>query len=481
MNKNKSDGSFLRFPRVFWTANTLELFERWAYYGIFNLLALYLTGTTESGALGFTQVQKGLIMGIVNAILYFLPIITGAIADKLGYKKVLITAFLVLSSGYYLMGKVSSFPAVFITFFYVAIGAAMFKPIISATVAKSTNEKNASLGFGIFYMMVNIGGLLGPYMGSELREINWDLVFIMSSSAILVNLVLCLLFYKEPGRDGNKKEGIGKIIKNSFSNLIYALSDFRFLLFLLILTGAWTVYWQYFYSLPVFIDQWNDTSLLYRYLLEHTPGIAHSVGTANGIINAEKIITLDAFFIVAFQILISTIVKRFKPLSAMIGGMLVNTIGLYLSFTTQNPFILVLSIFIFGIGEMSYSPKILEYIGSIAPKDKAALYMGTQFVPIAFGNFIGGFISGGLYQNLADKKTIFARYLLEEKGISGDMKFDQYLSLTGMKASELNNILWNFSHPEKFGMILLVMGIATAVILGIYNFFTQHNKRKGAE
>ena len=91
-------------PKTFWAANTLELFERWAYYGLFNLLALYLTNSTETGALGFTQVEKGMLMGIVNAILYFLPIVTGSIADKFGYKKVLIVAFVILSSGYYVMG-----------------------------------------------------------------------------------------------------------------------------------------------------------------------------------------------------------------------------------------------------------------------------------------------------------------------------------------------------------------------------------------
>ncbi len=108
-----------RFPRTFWAANSLELFERWAYYGVFNLLALYLTGPADTGALGFSQVEKGLIMGIVNGILYFLPVITGSIADRIGYKKILILSFIILSSGYFLMGLFSSFAGVFLTFFYV--------------------------------------------------------------------------------------------------------------------------------------------------------------------------------------------------------------------------------------------------------------------------------------------------------------------------------------------------------------------------
>jgi len=385
-----------KLPAVFWTANTLELFERWAYYGIFNLLAIYLTSSPETGALGFSQVEKGLIMGIVNAILYFLPIITGAIADKFGYKRVLIIAFLILSSGYYLMGKVSSFTAVFIAFFYVAIGAALFKPIISATIAKTTDEKTGSLGFGIFYMMINVGGLIGPFVGSELREINWNYVFLMSSGAILLNLALVLIFYKDPDKNDRVKEPLGLALKNSVLNIWYAVRDIKFLLFLLIIAGAWTVYWQFFYSLPVFIDQWSNTDLLYDFLFKHIPFRAKALGTADGIILPEKLLMLDAFFIVFLQVIVSSLVRKFKPLYSMIGGILINSTGLALAFMTMNPCLLVLSIFIFGIGEMTFSPKILEYIARIAPRDKAALYMGAQFVPIAIGNFIGGFISGGL-------------------------------------------------------------------------------------
>ena len=88
------------FPRVFWISNFMELFERWAWYGMFIVLALYLTGSTDTGALGFSQTQKGMLMGTVVMILYFLPVITGAIADKIGYRKVLIVAYIILSTGY---------------------------------------------------------------------------------------------------------------------------------------------------------------------------------------------------------------------------------------------------------------------------------------------------------------------------------------------------------------------------------------------
>ena len=67
--------AFKKFPKTFWVANTMELFERWAWYGMFTVLALYLTQSTDTGALGFSQSQKGNIMGTVTAILYFLPLL----------------------------------------------------------------------------------------------------------------------------------------------------------------------------------------------------------------------------------------------------------------------------------------------------------------------------------------------------------------------------------------------------------------------
>lgn len=445
-------------------------------YGLFNLLALYLTNSTESGALGFSQVEKGMMMGIVNAILYFLPVITGSIADKFGYKKVLVVAFAILASGYFLMGYVTSFASVFITFFYVAIGAALFKPIISATIAKTTNEKNSSLGFGIFYMIINVGGLIGPVMASELRQISWHYVFLMSSSSILVNMVIVLFFYKEPDRTKNS-DSLKKSLKIIFQNIFNVLKDLRFTLFLVIIIGAWTVYWQYFYSLPVFIEQWTDTSLLYNWLYKIWPGFAIAVGTDEGIILAEKIIALDALIIIIFQLVISTVISRIKPMHSMTVGILINSLGLSLAVITRNPFFLISSIFIFSVGEMIFSPKILEYIGNIAPNDKAALYMGTQFLPIAFGNFFGGFISGGVYNNLANRTRMTRELLSGNPGT--DLSLEQLsvkaMDQLGMNYQELTDHLWNLNNPGKFGIVLASIGFATFLALLIYDkyFFAK--------
>ncbi len=465
-----------RFPRTFWAANSLELFERWAYYGVFNLLALYLTGAQDTGALGFSQVEKGLVMGIVNAILYFLPVITGSIADRFGYKRVLIISFLVLSSGYYLMGRVASFTGVFLTFFYVAIGAALFKPIVSATIARTTDESNASVGFGLFYMIINLGGLIGPLVASELRERSWNYIFIMSSSAILLNLVIVTLFYREPG-PRPEREPFAQSIRKVFQNIYLALRDVKFSLFLLIIVGGWTVYWQFFYSLPVYIEQWIDTEIIYRGMHGFLPRLADALATRDGIILAEKLITLDALFIVSFQVLLSSLVMRFKPINTMIAGFLVNAMGITLSLLTRNGWFLVISIFIFSLGEMAFSPKILEYIGRLAPGDKAALYMGTNFLPMALGNFFAGILSGKIYEVTADKYVMLekeiSRWNLQLPAISEGFTRSEYFAAVahgmGMDAGELTRYLWLNYNPPLFGLILMGLGVLTCLLLIVYD------------
>ena len=473
-----------KFPVTFWVANTMELFERWAWYGLFAVLALYLTQSTDTGALGFTQIQKGNIMGTVTAILYFLPLFTGALSDKFGFKRTLILAFLVLSSGYFMMGQFVTYGAVYFAFLWVALGAAMFKPIISGTVAKTTDETTSSIGFGLFYMIVNIGGFVGPIFSSKLRDAyGWKIVFLMSASAILVNLVLVLFFYKEPERE-KSEISIWENIKQALKNIYIALLDIKLTVFLIIMIGFWTMFNQLFYTLPNFIDQWVDTRDLYNWIYNISPALAGFFGNSEGAVNPEMMVNLDAGFIIIFQLLISTLVMRLKPINAIISGILVTAVGIGLTFITSNPFYTILGIFVFAIGEMGSSPKFTEYIGRIAPKDKTALYMGTSFLPVAAGNYITGFLSGSVYQSMSDKITLLKMEVvkrgLEIPEISSGFTQNQYIQkaaeLMGTDEHGLTKILWENYHPQNIWMIFSAIGVATVVALFFYDKLILKNK-----
>ena len=469
---------FKKYPVTFWVANIMELFERWAWYGFYIIFALYLTNSTDEGALGFSQTQKGMIMGIGTAFLYLLPILTGAISDRIGYRKTLFLAYTIYTLVFLLIPMFKTYATVFTIYLMLAIGAALFKPVISATIAKTTDEETSSIGFGIFYMMVNIGAFIGPFVTGFVRKYSWDYVFYSSAAVIAVNFILVAFFYKEPiKKESTKQHTIRQQISQVFVSIGKALSDWRFTLFLLIISGFWTMYLQFYMSLPVFIDQWVDTKVVFNFLLNYWPWLAHQLGTAEGTIPAEYIMNVDAGYIIIFQIVISSIIMRYKPLRAMIAGILIASVGMGLSLATQNGLYIIVSLFIFSIGEMSSSPKITEYIGRIAPPDKTALYMGCSYIPLAFGNFFAGIVSGKIFQNLSDKITLTKQEILTRgidlPAISEKFTQNEYFSSAATKMNmdnhQLTQYLWDKYNPSSFWLVVLGIGIFAAASLFIYD------------
>jgi len=472
---------FKKFPKTFWVANTIELFERWAWYGFFMLFANYLTGSTDIGALGLSQAQKGIIMGVGTGILYFLPVITGAIADKYGYKKVLAISFVIYSTAFIALPLFNTFTGVFAMYLYLALGAALFKPIISATVAKTTDEETSSIGFGIFYMMVNIGAFIGPLVTLAYKDSGYTTVFYISAGVILINFIL-ILFYKEPEREV-KNESLSEAIGNVFKNIATALSDFKFVIFLLLVAAFWSMYYQLFFTLPVFIAQWVDTSSVYNFFNGIMPAVTKTYGH-NGQMDAEFIVNFDAMFIIIFQIIISALVMKLKPLKAMMGGILVCTIGMALTLLTQNVLFVIAAIFIFSVGEMASSPKITEYIGRIAPKDKVGLYMGCSFLPVFVGSTLGGIISGNVYGSMSDKVSLMVREV-ESRGfdipaISKEFSTTDYFNKAGelmnMNQNELTQYLWTTHQPENIWYVILAIGFFAVIALYFYDKLLLKNK-----
>ncbi len=454
-----------KLPRVYWISNMMELFERWAWYGFYNAFALYLTLSKDTGALGFDQVQKGLIIGTGSMLLYFLPLITGAIADRIGFKKVLILSFTAYIAGYIMVGTFQSFPLVFAAYIFLALAGALFKPIISGMIAKTTNDETSSIGFGIFYMMINIGGFIGPFIAGFLYKVSWHYVFIMSVITIAINYIFVLFFFKEPDRKKSDKSFISNV-SIAFRNIFDVLTDWRYDLFLLIMAVFWTAFNQLYYSFPVFLDQWVNMDRLSAFF-----------GLAAGTITAPTITSLDAFFIIVLQIYISSLSMKLKPVHSMITGIAILGGGLMLMFFTQNPWIVILGVLIFAIGEMASSPKYTEYVGRIAPSDKKALYMGTSFLPIALGHFAAGWISGKPFELIADKYWLLTKalqdkgILLSQDGLTQNEFFSKAQGLLNMDSARLNKYLWDTYHPGNIWVIFTGIAVLGSVLLFLYDRF----------
>ena len=188
-----------RFPSTFWTANLMELFERAAYYGCFIFLTVYLTQRVH-----FTDIETGWVTGIFSFMLYFMPTITGTVADRIGFKASICLAFGLLAVGYTILGALPTKPMALISLTLILIGGAFVKPVISGTVAKCSDEVNRARAFSIFYWVVNIGAFTGKSVvdpirqafdnpdvpGSGLQYINF-----YSASMALVALIVAFFIY----------------------------------------------------------------------------------------------------------------------------------------------------------------------------------------------------------------------------------------------------------------------------------------------
>ncbi len=455
----------------------MELFERWAWYGFYNAFALYLTLSRDTGALGFTQVQKGAIIGTGSMLLYFLPIITGAIADRLGYKKMLFLSYTTYVAGFFMVGTFQSYGLVFAAYIFLAIAGALFKPIISGMIAKTTTSETASVGFGIFYIMVNIGGFIGPFIAGFLYKIDWNLVFLMSIITIAINYIFVFFFFKEPFREASDV----KFLKNigiAFHNIWITLRNWKYVLFLVIMGLFWTAFNQLYYSFPVFLEHWVDMDRISAFL-----------GMAPGTLTAPTITSMNAFFIIVLQMWVSSISMRYRPLHSMMTGIMILGGGLLLMFLTQNPWVMLVGVLIFAIGEMASSPKFNEYVGRIAPPDKKALYMGTVFLAIAIGHFLAGWVSGKPFEVLADKYYLLAK-AVEQKGftiqpISGQFSQTQYFEraqeLFGMDGPELTKYLWDTYNPSSVWFLFTGIAVTASLLLLLYDRFILKGQENAVE
>lgn len=467
-----------KYNTTFWASNVIELFERWAWYGFYMAFALYLVNSKDTGALGLSQAQKGIIMGTGSMLLYFLPVITGAIGDKVGYKKILYLSFALYISGFYMIKTFDTFGWMFFAFVWTCVGGAFFKPIISAMIARNTTDETSSIGFGIFYMMVNIGGFIGPFIAGILMQKTWDYVFYMSMVTIGLNYVITFFFFSEP-EIKNDHNSLLKNIANAFVSIGIALRNWKFVLFLLIMVLFWTAFNQLYYSFPVFIEQWVDTSVLYDGIYQVWPWLAKSIGTESGTITTVTLTSMDSFFIILFQLIVSAFVMRFRPLAAMMGGILVLAGGLGLMFSNQSGWLILLGILVFALGEMASSPKFTEYVGRIAPADQKALYMGTSFLPIAAGHQLAGWLSGDVYEKIADKIYLL-QLEISKRGISmpeisGDFSKNDFVQLAseklGMDAAQLNQFLWSSYHPSNIWVVYAGVAVSAVVLLWLYDRF----------
>lgn len=366
------------FAPAFWVANVSEIFERLAYYGAFSSLANYLHET-----LNIPTEQTGSLTGLFGGMVWFLAILGGAVADRLGFRRALSLAYLILACAYFLLGSLgatwmapvrNAVPLLGLLVFVLvlpALGISMVKPSVVGTTARASRENVRSIGYSIYYTLVNIGGAAGPYMASWAhRHLGVENVFRISALSVLLMFFAVLLFFKEPGQAAEEQ---APSVSETARNLLTVLTNPRFLVFLLIFSGYWIVFWQQYIVLPVYIHQFVDPRA-----------------------DVELILITDAASVICLQFLVTYLTQRIAAFQAITLGTLVSALGWLILAFHPAVWAVVLSIFVVALGEMLLSPRYYEYVSRLAPPGQQGTYMGFAFVPIGVGSLAGGWLGGRL-------------------------------------------------------------------------------------
>jgi dipeptide/tripeptide permease len=367
------------FTREFWVANVLELFERFAYYGSKAVLAVYV-----ADAVGLGPESAGWLVGsLFNTLLYFLPPLAGTVVDRYGFKRSLMICFAIFSLGYFLIG-LGGVPAgrplvellgaktyMILALLVTAVGGSLIKPSVVGTVARTTNEQTKSLGYSIYYTLVNIGGAVGPLLAVPVREnLGIAYVLMMSAATSFLLLAATLLFFKEPERPADLApvKSMGRVV----ADMVRVFSDARFMAFLVIFSGFWVMFWQIFYSLPFYV---RDVLHFSRF---------------------EVIETVDAWTIIFVTVPAAALAKKVRPILAMTIGFALATLSWFVMGSSPTLGVCIAAIVIFAVGEAIQAPRYYEYVAELAPRDQVGTYMGFAFLPVAIGTFVAGAIAGRL-------------------------------------------------------------------------------------
>jgi len=405
------------FERPFWVANISEIFERLSYYGAYASLAIFL-----HERLLFSTERTASIAGIFGFV-WIVAAFGGPIADRLGFRRALSLAYLILSCGYFLLGSITApwleplrkaIPSeILITLIIVvlAFGVSLVKPCVVGTTAHASKENVRSLGYSIYYTMVNIGGAAGPFVADWAhRHLGVENVFRVAGLSVFLMFFVVVLFFREPRKANDAPPpSISQVIKNfcvvlgnyrlvlpallialalgilslSLHNfhvpwwiwaglLIVALAGIgRFMWFLVLFTGYWIVFWQEFISLPVYIHSYINSKA-----------------------RVELILVTDGLAVICFTVLINYLFRKLPAFQCVILGTLISSLSWLVIAFHSTILGAVLSILVLALGEMIQAPRYYEYISRLAPLEQQGTYMGFAFLPIGIGSLIGGWFGG---------------------------------------------------------------------------------------
>lgn len=421
---------FRNFHRSFWVANSLELFERLAYYAQQVVMIIFLRNHLK-----FSEIDAGTLSSVFGGFVYLLPIFAGTFADKYGFRKAFSFAFFVMMVGYFLIGSVGTpilsgvssviplFWLLVILLVFTAVGESFIKPSVLGTIALATTPENKSLGYAIYYMLVNVGGAVGPLIAYFFRQrIGIESVYMVSATTCGLMFLGTLIFYRAPEAQVTAEQ---PSLKTKLADMAKVLVNGRFMIFLLIFSLYWIMFWQTFVIIPMYLTD---------FISKNAP--------------FELIESVDAWAIIILQVIVNRMTKKLPPITAIVVGFGISTLTWFVIAIHPTVWMIVAALVVWSIGEMTQAPRYYEYIADHAPKGQEALFQGYAFLPIAIAWFIGGTFGAWLYATLT--KGLLVR-------VSGAVRV--------------------VGEPTGIWLVLAGIGVVATLLMIMYNSYITRNEK----
>jgi len=478
---------------VFWICGGMEMVERLAFYGVRQVSSLYATDAKSNGGLGLTGAAVGIIFTVWAAVQSFVPVLTGGISDRVGYKETIFASTIFKILGYLLMAWFPTFWGFMAGAVVLAFGTGIFKPGIQGTIVKATNRQNSSMAWGVFYQTVNIGGFIGPLLAAQLRQLEWAYVFYACAAIISLNFLL-LLSYKEQDKEERlahrARVKSGEIEETSlWRDSLDELLRPVMLWYMVLFSGFWFMLWVFWDVGPLYFRDWVDTSVMVRHLFGEDGTDSRFwifiLGMTNDgqRIQPEGLVNINAMLIMFFCFIVAGWSALLKATNSMALGTFLAAAALLVMGGFNFVWIIVAAIVCFSLGEMLSSPKSSEYLGNIAPAQKKAMYLGFSQLPLGIGWVAEGFLGQYLYGKFGAKDTLSRTSLLDEGLTPAEVDavpigeaFQRLIEVSGQSAESITAQLYAANNIGKVWFIMGSVGLISAAGMYVYGRWTYQLK-----
>ncbi|MFC2129846.1 MFS transporter [Bacteroidota bacterium] len=455
------------FSGRFWVLNVLQMLEKLAFVVVLLQMPIYLAQKDVAGGMYLDQSVKGYIFFIWAIVQRLTPFFSGGFTDKLGYRKTLFISFLIITSAYIILGTAGDFPVFLFGIIFLGFGSGIFLPALQAFLTGTMKKENESTGWGIYFMLLNIGVFFAPPISKALKEISWEAVFYGSAAIFLINF-LFLAFLKEPKKiEKPVSEGSKKILKEVFSNFFKP----QIFVFVLLMSGFVIIYMQFYETFPNFFVDWVDTSGFVSSL--GLPAFMTEVTTRGTMFSYEWIRIINSGLIIIAVVPVSWIMSKFLRINALIIGCLLAAAGLMLCGASMSGWISIGGILIYSLGELMTNPKFTEQMNSLAPNGKKAQYMSYLNISFALGLGGGAILGGYIYQYYGEKASLALRFLAEKYEMSNGVNLQNSMlklqEVSGLNANEATQLLWDVYQPYVLWYPFIIIGVIAVAGLFFYS------------